>query len=192
MHAQRDYTAATRIWWIFMLRGVLAALLGICALFWPTLTLKILVLFVGAYLIADGVMSLVVAVRRRASRGRLLQPVISLGVGLVLVFWPTASARTLFMVLGAAALFMGVSYVISARRFGVDAMDRQLMTTAGVLASILGVVLLVWPGAALVTVSWIIAAAALILAAVLIFLGLRFRELQSRAQVPPPGGPGRQ
>lgn len=191
MESAREDSPMVRVWWIFMLRGVLAALLGICALFWPTLTLKILVLFVGAYLIADGVMTLVVAVRRRASRGRLFQPLVSLGVGLVLVFWPTASARTLFMVLGAAALFMGISYVISARRFGVDAMDRQLMTTAGVLASIVGVVLLVWPGAALVTVSWIIAAAALILAAVLIFLGLRFRELQARVEVLPPGGPDR-
>lgn len=186
MDAGREQPPAARVWWIFMLRGVLAALLGIIALFWPTLTLKILVLLVGAYLIADGVMTLVVALRRRASAGRLLQPAVSSVMGLVLVFWPTESARTLFMVLGAAALFMGISYLITARRFGVDAMDRQLMTSAGVLACVSGVVLLVWPGAALVTISWIIAAAALLLAAVLIFLGLRFRQLQARVEVIPP------
>ena len=49
---------AGRVWWVFLLRGVLAAALGIFALIWPALTLQILVLFVGAYLIADGVMGL--------------------------------------------------------------------------------------------------------------------------------------
>ena len=162
------------IWWVFMLRGVLAAVLGVTALIWPTLTINILVLFVGAYLIADGVMGLVVASRRGASPGRWLQPAVSVLVGLLLVFWPGESARTLFVVLGAAALFIGISQVISARRFGIDAMDRQLMTTAGVAAGILGVVLIFWPG--VVTLSWIIALCALLVAAVLIFLGVRFKR----------------
>ena len=164
------------IWWVFMLRGVLAAVLGVTALIWPTLTINILVLFVGAYLIADGVMGLVVASRRGASPGRWLQPAVSALIGLLLVFWPGESARTLFVVLGAAALFIGISQVISARRFGIDAMDRQLMTTAGVAAGILGVVLIFWPGVAVVTLSWIIAACALLVAAVLIFLGVRFKR----------------
>ena len=169
-----------QIWWVFMLRGVLAAALGVFALIWPTLTLQILVLLVGAYLIADGVMVLVIASRRSARAGRMLQPVVSVILGLLLVLWPGESARTLFVVLGAAALFIGISYVVTARRFGVDAMDRQLMTGAGVVASLLGVILIVWPGAGVVTLSWLIAAAALLMAAVLIFLAMRFRQAAPR------------
>lgn len=169
-----------QIWWVFMLRGVLAAALGVFALIWPTLTLQILVLLVGAYLIADGVMGLVIAFRRSARAGRMLQPVVSVVLGLLLVLWPAESARTLFVVLGVAALFIGISYVVTARRFGVDAMDRQLMTGAGVVASLLGVILIVWPGAGVVTLSWLIAAAALLMAAVLIFLALRFRQAAPR------------
>ncbi len=177
------------IWWVFMLRGVLAAALGISALIWPTLTLEILVLFVGAYLIADGVMGLVVSFRRPGASSGLLQPVVSTVVGLVLVFWPSQSARTLFMVLGAGALFIGISYLVTARRTGVGEMDRRLMTTVGIVAAVLGVILLVWPGAAVVTVSWIIAAAALVMAAGLIFLGVRFKRLKARIEVISPGGP---
>jgi uncharacterized membrane protein HdeD (DUF308 family) len=80
------------------------------------------------------------------------------------------------MLLGAGALFVGISYVITARRYAVDAMDRQLMTTGGIIAAVLGVILILWPGAAVVTVSWIIATAALLTAAVMIFLGVRFRS----------------
>ena len=177
------------IWWVFMLRGVLAAVLGVVALFWPTLTIKILVLFVGAYLIADGVMGLVVTSRRGPAPGRWLQPAVSALIGLLLVFWPGESATTLFVVLGAAALFIGISQLITARRFGIDAMDRQLMTTAGVAASILGVVLIFWPGVAVITLSWIIAACALLMAAVLIFLGARFKRARAVVEGMPPRGP---
>ena len=180
---------AGRIWWIFMLRGVLAAVLGITALIWPTLTIKILVLFVGAYLIADGVMGLVVASRRAAAPGRWVQPAVSALIGLVLVFWPGESARTLFVVLGAAALFIGISHLITARRFGFDAMDRQLATIVGAFAAILGVILVVWPGVAVVPLSWSIAACALLTGAVLIFLGLRLKRAGVVVEVVPPRGP---
>jgi uncharacterized membrane protein HdeD (DUF308 family) len=189
MSELREPSPAGQIWWIFMLRGVLAAVLGIAALIWPTLTIKVLVLFVGAYLIADGVMGLMVASRRVAARGRWLQPAVSALIGLFLVFWPGESARTLFVVLGAAALFIGISHLISARRFGVYAMDRRLMTTAGVVAVILGVILIVWPGVAVVTLSWIIAVSALLVAAVLILLGVRFKQMGVRVEVMPPKGP---
>ncbi|HEY5645842.1 MAG TPA: DUF308 domain-containing protein [Pseudomonadales bacterium] len=175
MNEWREGPATGQIWWVFMLRGVLAGALGIFALVWPTLTLKILVLLVGAYLIADGVMGLVVALRRGAPAGRLFQPAVSVVIGLIVVLWPDQSARTLFVLLGAGALFVGISYVVTARRYALDEMDRQLMTTGGIIAAVLGVILILWPGAAVVTVSWIIAAAALLTAAVMIFLGLRFR-----------------
>lgn len=190
MHAGGKSAPGAQIWWIFMLRGALAALLGIVALLWPTLTLQILVLLVGAYLIADGVMGLVIAFRRAARAGaRLLQPIASVLIGLILVLWPDESARTLFVILGAGALFVGISYVVTARRYPLDTLDRRLMSTAGVVAAVLGAALIVWPGAGVVTVSWIIAAAALLLAAVLIFLGVRLKQRRVRVEVIPPGDP---
>ena len=202
MSTPREHLPTGQIWWVFILRGVFAAVLGVFALIWPTLTLEILVLFVGAYLIADGVMGLVVALRRAAPSGRLLppaiegmdlnpllQPALSVAIGLLVVLWPSQSARTLFMILGAGALFIGISYVIAARQYAVDAMGRRLMTTGGIIAGVLGVILIVWPGAAVVTVSWIIAAAALRMAAVMIFLGVRLRQLRARVVVIPPDGP---
>ncbi|MDX2313581.1 MAG: DUF308 domain-containing protein [Gammaproteobacteria bacterium] len=189
MSALREGSPVVGIWWLFVLRGVLAGVLGITALLWPTLTIKILVLLVGAYLIADGVMGLVVASRRAATPGRWVQPAVSASIGLLLVFWPGESATTLFVVLGAAALFLGISQVITARRFGIDTMDRRLMTTAGAAAAILGVILIVWPGVAVVTLSWIIAACALLVAAVLIFLGVRIKQARVVVEEMPPRGP---
>jgi uncharacterized membrane protein HdeD (DUF308 family) len=43
-----------------------------------------------------------------------------------------------------------------------------------------GVVLIVWPGAGAVTISWLVAALAFLIGAILIFLGLRLRRAKLR------------
>jgi uncharacterized membrane protein HdeD (DUF308 family) len=110
----------------------------------------------------------------------LLQAVVSLAVGGVLLFLPSASARTLIMVFGGWALFTGVSHILAARRANVEDGDRGLTTTMGGAVAAVGLVLLIWPGTGVVTISWIIALAALLLAALLIFLALHLKRLKQR------------
>lgn len=184
-----ERTMGGPIWWIFVARGLFAGALGIFALFWPSEALSVLVLLVGLYLIADGVMGLVLASRRPPYPGRLLQPVVSVVAGLVLALWPGESARTLFVILGIAVLLIGISYLVTARRFGLDAMDRRLMTSAGAVAAVLGVVLIIWPGAMVVILSWIVAFAALAMAALFLYQGVRFKQVQARVEMMPPRGP---
>jgi uncharacterized membrane protein HdeD (DUF308 family) len=48
------------------------------------------------------------------------------------------------------------------------------------VVTVVGLVLLIWPGTGVVVISWIIALAALLFAALLIFLALRFQRLKKR------------
>jgi uncharacterized membrane protein HdeD (DUF308 family) len=164
------------IWWAFMLRGVFAGVLGICALIWPTLSFTILTRLVGLYLLADGLPGLLGALRA----SYLLQAIVSLVAGGVLLFLPSASARTLLMVFGGWALFTGVSHMLAARRANVEDTDRGPMTTMGGVVTVVGLILLIWPGTGVVAISWIIALAALLFAALLIFLALRLHRLKRR------------
>src|ERR1700687_5803248 len=168
------------IWWAFMLRGVFAGVLGICALIWPTLSFTMLTRMVGLYCLADGLPGLVGALRASDRGTYLLQAVVSLAVGGVLLFLPSASARTLLMVFGGWALFTGISNILAARRANVEDTDRRLTTTMGGAVAVVGLVLLIWPGTGVVAISWLIAIAALILAALLIFLPLRLKRLKKR------------
>ena len=168
------------IWWAFMLRGVFAGVLGICALIWPTLSFTILTRMVGLYCLADSLPGLVGALRASDRGTYLLQAVVSLTVGGVLLFLPSASARTLLMLFGGWALFTGVSHILAARRANVEDTGRGLMTTMGGAVAVVGLVLLIWPGTGVVAISWIIALAALMLAALLIFLALRLKRLKKR------------
>jgi uncharacterized membrane protein HdeD (DUF308 family) len=176
------------VWWAIMLRGVLAGMLGIFALFWPTASFTILTRVVGLYCLVDGLSGLMGAPQadRRASLPRV---VVGLVVGGVLLFWPGTSVRTLLMVFGAWALFTGVSQIVAARRANADDTARGLMTGIGATVALIGLALLIWPGTGVVAISWFVALAALLFAALLIFLALRLKRLQQRIDRPRSAAP---
>ena len=167
------------VWWAFMLRGVLAGMLGIFALFSPTANFTILTRVVGLYCLADGLSGLF-GVARSDRGASLTRVVVGLLVGGVLLFWPSSSVRTLLMVFGAWALFTGVSQIVAARRANVDDTGRGLITSIGGTVAVIGLILLIWPGTGVVAISWFIAFGALLFAALLIFLALTVKRFQQR------------
>ena len=170
------------LWWAFMLRGVLAAALGLWALIWPSVSLAILIWLVGLYCLADGMAGLFGAWRAAERGPNLLQALIGIAVGAVLLFWPGGSIRTLLVLFGIWALFTGISQIVAARRADLTDDERRTMTTIGGIAAALGLILIVWPGTGVVAISWVIAIAALLVAALLIFLALRLKRLQARLE----------
>lgn len=166
------------VWWSFLLRGVFATALGLFALFWPTQSLSVLALAVGFYLIADGTAGLIAALRA-AARGRyLLQPVVSLAIGTVLMFWPEASLQFLVAAFGVWVLIIGANQMLTARQFAAGDPARGALMGIGIAIGLLGLVLLLAPGGGLVVITWVVALAALVVGGYLIFFALNLRRLQ--------------
>ena len=168
------------VWWFFLIRGVLAAALGICALIWPSASLGVLVRVIGAWLVIDGIAGIMGSLRAEERGSFLMQAGISLVIGLVLLFWPDASVRTLFTVIGIWALVFGVSQVLGARNVDLQSDERRATTTIGWIAAIVGAVLVFWPGTGVVALAWILALALFLVAALLIFLATRLKRLRGR------------
>ena len=168
------------IWWAFMTRGVLAAALGLCALFWPGASLTILMRLVGVFCLLDGVTGLIGAFRTADRGAHLLQALLGLVVGVLLLFWPEGSVRTLLVIFGIWALLTGLGQIWAARQHEVEGGERGPMTTLGWIAAAAGLILIVWPGTGVVAIGWVIAIAALLIAALLIWLALRFKRLEAR------------
>lgn len=168
------------VWWSLLVRGLLAVALGIAALFWPKATLTLLVRFIGVYILFDGIVSLLGAFRARELGTYLVPGLVSAAIGAILLFWPDVTGWLLLVVVGIWALFQGAILVWAARQTDADDPERGMILTIGVVATIVGLILIIWPGAGAVTISWVIGLAALLLGALLIFLAQRLRRVEKR------------
>ena len=168
------------IWWAFLVRGLLALALGVGALFWPEATLTLLVQLVAVFALLDGAAAILSAFRTRDPVTHLLPGLVSLAVGAVLLFMPSVTVRLLLIILGIWALFQGGSLLLAARQLDTTDPNRGAVVTLGVIAAIIGGILLAWPASGAVAISWLIAALAFLLAALMIFLALRLRRVEQR------------
>jgi len=166
------------MWWAYMIRGVLAGILGLCALFWPSATVGLLVTLVGVFCLVEGTSGVAGAIRASERGLGLAQGLIGIAVGLILLFWPGATVRTLLVLFGAWLLFNGISQMLSARKASFESADRNFFMSIGGLIAAIGLILIVWPGTGVVAISWVIAIPAVVLSALLIFLALRLKRIQ--------------
>jgi uncharacterized membrane protein HdeD (DUF308 family) len=168
----------SRNWWAVALRGVCGILFGTLTFLAPGISLAALVLFYGAWALADGVLAIASAVRRRTEeRWWVLVLKGSLGItaGVVTLFWPGITAMALLYVIAAWALVTGVLEVAAAIRLRKVITGEWLLVLSGVLSTVLGVLLMLFPGTgALAVVLWI-GAYALVSGALLVALALRLR-----------------
>src|SRR5438445_4648188 len=69
-------TAVQHHWWLFLLRGIAALAFGVLTLAWPGATLLVLMAFIAAYALVDGIVALVYAFRLRAMLARWWVPLV--------------------------------------------------------------------------------------------------------------------
>jgi uncharacterized membrane protein HdeD (DUF308 family) len=164
-------------WWALLLRGIAAVLFGLAALFWPGVTLFVLIVFFGAYALVDGVFAIVAGIRgSEGSRWLLLaEGVLGVLTGLVAFFWPGMTAVVLLFLISAWAIFTGLLKIVMAIAFRRNVDNGWLMGLSGVLSVLFGVVLAVWPGAGLLSLVWLVGIYALIFGVALMVLGFRAR-----------------
>ena len=84
------------------------------------------------------------------------------------------------IILGIWTLLQGSTLLLAARKLDTTDPNRGTVTTLGVIAAIIGGILLAWPGSGAVAISWLIAALAFLVAVLMIFLALRLRRLEQR------------
>ena len=168
------------IWWAFLLRGLLALGLGVSALIWPSLTLALLIRLIGIYAVLDGAAGIVSSIRHRELQSYLVLSLASLAVGAILIFWPGVTVKGLLIILGFWAVLQGANLFLAGRGAEIDDPNRALLTTTGTVLAVIGLVLIIWPGVGVITISWLVAALVFLIGALLVFLALRLRRVKRR------------
>jgi uncharacterized membrane protein HdeD (DUF308 family) len=165
-------------WWALALRGLAAVIFGILAFAWPGITLQALVLMFGVYALIDGIFDLVAAFRgenRRARWALILEGLLGIAAGVVAFVWPETAAVALLFVIAAWAIITGVLEIIAAVRLRREIDNEWLLGIAGVLSILFGLALVLFPGAGLLTLVFLIGGYAIVFGVLMIALGLRLR-----------------
>jgi uncharacterized membrane protein HdeD (DUF308 family) len=169
----------TRNWGWIALRGVAALLFGILTLISPGISLAVLVLWFGAYAVADGVFTMVAAIANRRGEPHwmalLFGGLVSLAAGVITWLMPGITALVLVYIIAIWAIVRGVAEIATAIRLRQVMTGEWLLVLAGVLEVAFGVLLVLRPGVgALAVVLWI-GAYAVVTGIVLIGLAFRLR-----------------
>ena len=154
-------TVMARNWWLVAIRGVAAILFGVIAWVWPFIALWALVLLFGAFAIVDGVSMLVALVRgdpevRRHAWAVGIIGVVGIVAGIVAFVYPGITAIALLYVVAAWAMIVGVFQVIAAIRLRHEVKGELWMAIAGIFTAAFGVLLIIWPGAGLLSLVWLV------------------------------------
>jgi uncharacterized membrane protein HdeD (DUF308 family) len=173
-------SALSESWWALLLRGLLAVLFGLIALFLPGMTLTVLVLVFGAYALVDGVFAVVAGIRGAGGHRWVLiiEGVLGVLAGIVALLWPGITALVLLYVIAFWAIFTGIAEIAAAVALRRQIEGEWALILGGVLSVIFGIILAVLPGVGLLSLVWLVGLYAILFGIALIVLAFRVRGMR--------------
>lgn len=169
-------------WWVLTVRGIFAVLFGIACVFWPGLTLVTFVYLFGLYVLLIGLIAIFQGVVSIAHRKTwiltLLLGVLEVGVGVYLLRHPGVSFELLILLVAFSFVVYGVLEVVgSLAEDRVSATSKTLTVLSGLLAVIVGIVMLFQPAASGVAFVWIVGLFTLVTGPIWIAISLDVKNL---------------
>lgn len=174
-----------RAWWAFLLRGLLALVVGVVLLLFPEIGLPSLILAFAAWMTVDGIAELIGAWRTRGQRHwwvGILEGIAGIVAGLLAVLLPGVTALVLLFLVAAWAIVTGVLEIIAAVRLREEISGEVWMGLAGLLSVLFGLYLIVFPGAGLLSLLWLIGIFAIAFGVFMLLLGWRLRGIYEQAK----------
>jgi uncharacterized membrane protein HdeD (DUF308 family) len=179
-------------WAWFLIRGVIALLLGLVALFAPGVTVFAFALVFAAFSFADGVTQLIAGIRGATHKSQrygslIFSGIVGVAIGVLFAIWPLLSTFVYTMMLvvlvGFWGLVTGVLEIAAAVRLRRTITGEWLLGLSGTLSVLLGLVVLalvlVEPGLTMLSIGWLIAFYAFASGIALIILAFRLRRKTS-------------
>jgi uncharacterized membrane protein HdeD (DUF308 family) len=174
-----------RNWWAVLLRGIVTLLFGAAALFSPGLTIASLVIVFAFYMLFDGVLTVLSAVRAAARHERWGMLILEGGADLLaggLALLLPGAALFAFVALAAAwAVVSGVLMLAAAFRLK-ERHGRPWLFVGGAGSVIWGVLLAIFPAAGLVVMTWWLGVYALVFGISLLALAFTLRRRRELAE----------
>jgi uncharacterized membrane protein HdeD (DUF308 family) len=173
-------------WWLFALRGAVALLFGIIALFTPMTALAALVLVVGVWAFIDGIHALALAVTGWRSWQLVLGGLVGIALGVFTFFRPDVTALGLYAAVAAWSIARGVLEIVVAIELRRKVEGEAWMVIGGIVSILFGVLLVALPAAGVLALAWLLGIYALCFGVVMLVLaGRLYRLRRPRTEIAP-------
>jgi uncharacterized membrane protein HdeD (DUF308 family) len=170
-----------RHWWVPVLRGIAAIVFGVIAFVYPGLTVAVLVLLFGAWVLVDGVFRIVGAIGHRASDPdwgwQLVIGILGIIIGFLTFHAPAITALALVIYIAAWALMIGATEIALAFKLRREIKGEWFLILMGLLSIVFAIMLLWNPLPGALALVWLIASYAIVFGILGIILGFRLRSL---------------
>jgi uncharacterized membrane protein HdeD (DUF308 family) len=170
--------ALARNWWAVALRGVLSILFGVFALLTPGVVLLSLALAFAIYLLADGVLAIVSAIRAARAHERwgllLGEGVLNILVGMLAVLIPVGAVFAFVLLTAGWAIVTGAMMARAAFRLE-ERRGRVWLILGGLVSIIFGLMIALAPVIGAVVLTWWLGAYAFAFGIALLVLAFRLR-----------------
>src|SRR5271165_3227591 len=173
-------------------RGILAIIVGIIALAWPSVTVLALVIVFAIYaFIASGLQAMQAFSSAKAGPviGHLLLGLVDLAAGVIALAWPGPTALVLVLIVGVWAIIAGLVEIAAAFGPGEAAGTRALLILGGLITVAFGVVLCARPGLGAVTLALLFGLFSLIYGTWALVQGIELRRAGKTLHSVRPGTP---
>ena len=173
-------------------RGILAVVVGIIALAWPSVTVLALVILFAVYAFMAAGME---AVRGFSSRkagpvlGHLLLGLVDLAAGIIALAWPGPTALVLVLIVGVWAITAGLVEFFAAFASGEPAGTRVMLILGGLATIAFGGVLCARPGIGAITLALLFGLFNLIAGTWMLAQGIELRRTGKTLHSVRPGTP---
>lgn len=149
--------AIGRNWWVLLFAGVLSLIVGIAAIAWPGKTVIVVAVVFAAWLIVSGIFSIVRGFASGLTGGMralfIITGILSLVLGIFAIRGEFQELYILSLFIGIGFLFRGFSTLF----LGFENKDgRGWNIFFGIVMLIGGLIVLVWPGISLITLTWVV------------------------------------
>jgi len=184
----------TRIWWVLLLRGVVAISFGLAAFAWSHDALIALAYLFGVYALADGLFAIWTGIhlseQKPLMRSLLMEGVTGIGVGIIALLYPGWIVIVGIYLIAAWALVTGLLEIFAARELHRDAHNDWHPSLMGFLSLLCGLLILIFPHQSKAIFAWIIGGYAFAYGVTLILFAFRLRGRYSPAHHSESSTPG--
>lgn len=170
-------------WWWMGIRGVLAIIFGIIAIFLPAAALLAIIYVFAIYAFVNGFVAIVSAIQERNALFFwwlvLIEGIIGVIFGILAFSWPGETALILLFLIAIWSIITGILEIIAAFTPRTLAGQGWILGIGGAISIIFGIILLIHPGIGLLTLLLLIGIYAIFFGVVLLVHAFQHRSLST-------------